>query len=67
MAGWSYMLCYFDHECRPFGGAWFGNVTTAAGYAFDDTLSTNVSLLVNETTLSAAIDVNVTKPTTELI
>lgn len=24
MAGWSYMLCYFDHECRPFGGAFVG-------------------------------------------
>lgn len=23
MAGWSYMLCYFDHECRPFGEAGF--------------------------------------------
>lgn len=32
MAGWSYLLCYLDTECRPFGGAIFfddsSNATT---------------------------------------
>ena len=42
MAGWSYMLCYFDRECRPFDGWLFGN-----GTAVQKTNFTNESLFDN--------------------
>ena len=49
MAGWSFLLCYLDHECRPFGIGQAGNNETTLNYSDGNNNNTTTTASSNAT------------------
>ena len=42
MAGWSYMLCYLDHDCKPFGPGSLIPISSGGGNSSSDNNSSSI-------------------------